>query len=124
MVSTSFANPVQRRVLVDDGSRYHYGTLHLGFPSRLEMHRIIETNGSTPAAIEAAATREGRRFLVWSRFPFYVIESEPGGTLVRIADARYSHGRREGDWASVEVLLPPSDHADPGRHPSDTLPEP
>jgi hypothetical protein len=31
------------------------------------------------------------------------------GRLVRIADARYSLGRRGGDWASVEVLLPPSD---------------
>jgi inner membrane protein len=107
MVSSNFANPLRRRVLLDDGARYHYGTLRLGSPSRLDMSRIIETNGSTPAALEAAATPEGRRFLVWSRFPFYVIESHAEGTLVRIADARYSLGRRGGDWASVEVLLPP-----------------
>jgi inner membrane protein len=111
MVSANFANPLRRRVLLDDGRRYHYGTLYLGWPSRLEMRRIIETNASSPAAVEAAATSEGRRFLVWSRFPFYVIESRTEGILVRIADARYSVGRRGGDWASVEVLLPPSDPA-------------
>jgi inner membrane protein len=107
MVSANFANPVRRRVLLDDGERYHYGTLSLGSTSRLEMSRVIETNASQPAAIQAAATPEGRRFLVWSRFPFYVIEWETEGILVRIADARYSLGRRGGDWASVEVRLPP-----------------
>jgi inner membrane protein len=109
MVSASFANPLRRRVLLDQGGRYHFGMLHLASPSRLDMSRVIETNASTPAAVEAAATRDGRRFLVWTRFPFYVIELRAEGRLVRIADARYSLGRRGGDWASVEVLLPPSD---------------
>jgi inner membrane protein len=109
MVSANFANPLRRRVLIDDGGQYHSGTLHVGPRSRLEMSRIIETNVSSPAAIEAAATPEGRRFLVWSRFPFYVVEWQAEGRLVRIADARYSLGRRGGDWASVEVLLSPRD---------------
>jgi inner membrane protein len=110
MVSANFANPLQRRVLLDDGGRYHSGSLALG-SSRLAISRVIETNAASPAAIQAAATPEGRRFLVWSRFPFYVIESRAEGILVRIADARYSFGRRGGDWASVEVVLPPSDPA-------------
>ena len=109
MVSASFANPLRRRVLFEDGGRYHSGTLALGPTSRLVIGRVIETNASARAAIEAAATPEGRRFLVWSRFPFYVIEARTEGVVVRIADARYSLGRRGGDWASVEVLLPPSD---------------
>lgn len=109
MVSAPFANPLRRRVLLDDGGRYHYGTLSLGSTSRLAMARVIETNASTPEAMQAAAAKEGRRFLVWARFPFYVIESQTEGILVRIADARYSLGRRQGDWASVEVRLPPSD---------------
>ncbi len=108
MVSTGFAHPLRRRVLLDDGGRYQYGELSLGWPSRLALARVIETNASTPAAIQAADSPEGRRFLVWSRFPFYVIEPHPDGTLVRIADARYSVGRRSGDWASVEVRLPRS----------------
>jgi len=109
MVSAAFANPLRRRVLLDDGGRYHYGILSLGSPSRLTMARVIEINASTLEAMQAAASAEGRRFLVWARFPFYVIEPQAEGILVRIADARYSLGRRQGDWASVEVRLPPSD---------------
>jgi inner membrane protein len=109
MVSSGFANPFRRRVLLDDGGRYHYGVLSLGSGSRLAIERVIETNASTPAAAQAAGTPEGRRFLVWARFPFYVVEERTEGILVRIADARYSLGRRAGDWASVEVRLPPSD---------------
>lgn len=109
MVSANLANPLRRRVLLDDGGRYHYATLTLRPTPTLELHRVIETNESVPQAIAAASTPEGRRFLVWSRFPFYVIEGQPEGTLVRIADARYSLGRRSGDWAAVEVRLPPVD---------------
>jgi inner membrane protein len=109
MVSATFAQPLRKRVLLDDGGRYHYGTLSLASTPTLELHRVIETNESAPEAIAAAATSEARRFLIWSRFPFYVIEGRPEGTLVRIADARYSLGRRGGDWASVEVRLPPVD---------------
>jgi hypothetical protein len=109
MVSASFANPLRRRVILDDGGRYHYGTLALGSTPTLQLQQVIETNESAPQAMAAASTPEGRRFLVWSRFPFYVIEGQPGGTLVRIADARYSSGRRSGDWATVEVRLPPVD---------------
>ncbi len=109
MVSGSFANPLRRRVLLDDGGRYHYGTLSLGWTPALELDSVIETNASAQQAIAAASTPEGRRFLVWSRFPFYVIERQSEGTLVRIADARYSLGRRSGDWAAVEVRLAPVD---------------
>jgi inner membrane protein len=108
MVSANFGNPLRRRVLLDDGGRYHSGSLALGATAHLAINRVIETNASTPGASQAAATTEGRRFLVWSRFPFYVIESHAEGILVRIADARYSLGRGR-DWASVEILLPPSD---------------
>jgi inner membrane protein len=107
MVSASFAHPLRRRVLVDAGERYHYGTLSLAGNPTLAVHRVIETNESAPEALAAASAPEGRRFLVWSRFPFYVIEERPDGTLVRIADARYSFGRRAGDWASVEIRLSP-----------------
>ena len=111
MVSASFANPLKRRVLVAEGGRYHYGILTLGLSpsSRLTLSQLTETHASTPEALAAAATPAGRRFLVWSRFPFYVAERRTEGVLVRIADARYSSGRRGGDWAAVEVLLAPDE---------------
>jgi len=107
MVSASFANPLRRRVLLHEGDTYRYATMHLGRPSRLDLGLSIATNASAPQAAWAAATPEGRRFLSWSRFPFYTFELTAAGSVVRIADARYSAGRRGGDWASVEVLLPP-----------------
>jgi inner membrane protein len=109
MVSASPANPLRRRVLLEQGGRYHAGVLLLGRSPELTLSRVIETRVSTPEALAAAETPEGRRFLVWSRFPFYVTRPQPEGVLVRIADARYSEGRRGGDWASVEVLLRPGD---------------
>lgn len=106
MVSASFAHPLRKRVLVDDGSQYRSGTLSLGSSAPLAIERIIDTNEQAPEAASAAVTPRGQRFLVWSRFPFYVIERGVEGPLVRIADARYSFGRRGGDWASVEIRLP------------------
>jgi inner membrane protein len=109
MVSATFADPLRRRVLLDEGGRYHYGELSLGRRSPLVLTRVIETHASTPEALAVAETTDGRRFLTSARFPFYIIEREPEGILVRIADARYSLGRRGGDWAAVEVLLPPTE---------------
>jgi inner membrane protein len=109
MVSPSFARPFRRRVLIDEGARYHVGELSLGPAPRLALTAVIETNAASQEALAAADTPEGRRFLAWARFPFYVIDRrEAEGILVRIADARYSTGR-EGSWASVEVLLPPAE---------------
>lgn len=109
MVSSGFANPLRKRVLLEQAGRYHYGTLSLGRTPALELLRVIETNRSTAHALAASSTPEGRRFLVWSRFPFFVIDQQLEGTLVRIADARYSLGRRSGDWAAVEVRIPSLD---------------
>jgi inner membrane protein len=119
MVSAGFANPLRKRVLLEQAGRYHYATLSLGPTPALELQRVIETNKSTAHAAAASSTREGHRFLSWSRFPFFVIEPSSDGALVRIADARYSVGRRGGDWAAVEVHLPRVDPAD-----SDPTPAP
>jgi hypothetical protein len=114
MVAAAFARPLQRRVLVEEGARYHYGRLMLGRTPALELTRVIDIQAANPKALEAASTPEGRRFLSWSRFPFYVvIDREAEGVVVRIADARYSLGRGGGDWASVEVRLPPAEPAPP-----------
>ena len=65
----------------------------------------IRTGYDHPAAAAARAAPEAQGFLNWSRFPFYRVETGPGGTLVRIADARYS-GEGGRGWASVTVRLP------------------
>ncbi len=61
----------------------------------------VSTGESHPAAVAAAATREGRAFLHWSRFPYFRIQEIDGGYRVRIVDARY-----EADWASLVLDVP------------------
>ena len=44
----------------------------------------------TRAVQEAMATRAGREFLGWARFPYVETERMSGGTLVHFIDARYA----------------------------------
>jgi inner membrane protein len=100
VVTASPANPVRWQVYADDGQRYWRGmvsitpggerTLTFGDPP-------IEKHADDPAAIAAARTERGRRFLNWARLPYYRVERGPTATRVEIIDLRYG--------ASVEVML-------------------
>lgn len=97
--------PFRRQVVVDAGDEYRFGTLGWTPRPRLELsEHALAKNREDPAAIAAAATPEGRAFLVWSRFPFYVVEREAGEVRVRLDDARYSAGPRPS-FASVVVRV-------------------
>jgi inner membrane protein len=100
VVSASPADPVHWRVYADDGARYWRGTVSLapGVSRRLTFDEVtIEKNANDPAAVAAARSDPGRRFLDWARLPYYRIERGPSATRVEIIDARYG--------ASVEVKL-------------------
>ena len=89
MVAPVPLNPLRRRVVIDDGDRYRFGTVNwLHRPAfALEPDEIPKGTESTPAQA-ASETREGRAFLSWARFPFFVVE--PPGEMVHIVDARYT----------------------------------
>lgn len=96
--------PWLREVLVDDDSTYRFG-VYSPFTG-LDMSEPSMTKGNRGAEVEAAKrTPEGQRFLKWSRFPFYRVVREGGGTTVRMADARYMGDDGRG-WAAIEVRLP------------------
>ncbi|MDP9176491.1 MAG: metal-dependent hydrolase, partial [Gemmatimonadota bacterium] len=100
MVTASPADPVRWRVYADDGARYWRGTVSLapGVSRRLTFDEVtIEKNANDPAAVAAARSEPGRRFLDWARLPYYQLERGAGTTRVRIIDARYG--------ASVEVMM-------------------
>ncbi len=106
LVGPEPVSPFHKRVVFADGDRYRFGTLTWQPAPRLVLdERVLETRAAHPAARAAAATPEGRAFLSWSRFPFFMIEEDTGETVVRLADARYT---RFGDssWAMVVVRLP------------------
>lgn len=98
-------NPLRREVVVREGDAYRFGSLRLLPRPALEMEAYrLPVNAADPAARAAAATPEGRQFLTWSRFPFFVVERSGGATRVRIDDARYSAGPQPS-WAAVRVRV-------------------
>ncbi len=92
MVSASPANPIRWTVYADDGTRYWKGAVSLapGVTRRLIFDEVpIEKHADDPAAIAAARSEKGRRFLNWARLPYYQVERGAGVTRVEIIDARY-----------------------------------
>lgn len=100
MVSASPADPVHWSVYADDGARYWKGWVSLtpGVTRRLKFDEVpIEKHADDPAAIAAAHSERGRRFLNWARLPYYQVDRGAGVTRVEIIDARYG--------ASVDVAV-------------------
>jgi inner membrane protein len=88
MVGPRIVTPMTRDVIVDAGDHYERGSF--SWPSRLELSpEHIPKNDDRP---EVGAAREDpriRAFLVWSRFPFWMLEPVEGGTRVTVIDARF-----------------------------------
>jgi inner membrane protein len=107
MVTPVFANPLRREVIVEDGDRYEKGFLWFDpLPHFRPAGFGVDVNRSDPAARLAAATPRFQAFLMWSRFPFFVVERAGPRTVVVINDYRYSGpGGRDG-WATQEVVVP------------------
>lgn len=104
MVSPGAVIPWEREVLVDEGVEYRFGQYS---PFRgLAMGPSTLAKGETdPAVPLAKVLPEARAFVRWARFPFYRVVREGTGTVVRMADIRYSGVSGLG-WASLQVRLP------------------
>ena len=101
LVSPGPLDPFRRLVVVEVPGGYRFGTLHrLRRPAVSFSTAFAAKNGDDPAAVAASRTPEGKKFLVWARFPYYEIRREQGRALVSIHDARYP-----GSWASVTVRV-------------------
>jgi inner membrane protein len=100
VVTASPGVPMRWQVYADDGARYWLGKVSLA-PGDARGPTFdetpIEKHADDPAAVTAARSEPGRRFLGWARLPYYRIERRPGATRVEIIDARYG--------ASVAVML-------------------
>ena len=73
MVSPVPLNPFRRTVVIDAGDRYRLGAVNwLRRPVfSLDANEVLK-HDELPAAQRAAGTPEGRVFLRWARFPFFV----------------------------------------------------
>ena len=105
MVGPEALTPLVRSVVRDVGLTYETGILRWWPTPRYEttglpIPTIRDTTTGTIA--EAAATRAGRKFLIWSRFPFRDVIAVGDSVAIRLDDARY--GRPGGaSFASVTV---------------------
>ena len=97
--------PWKRDIIVDEPDRYRFGTWSLFGAVQLFDGSIAKGDTLDPAIAAALRAPEAQGFLNWARFPFYRVERQGLGTVVRIADARYVGNSGRG-WASVEVRLP------------------
>ena len=103
MVGPSPVTPLRRQVIVDAGAHYETGTLQW-FPTRASFDaEIVPKHDGDPRVTLARELPHIRAFLVWSRFPFWVLEDTPDGTRVTVGDMR-SVGR--GSPFTQTVVVP------------------
>jgi inner membrane protein len=102
LVSPVPLDPFRRLVVVEVPGGYRFGTLRwLRRPGVSFSTAFAAKNEEDPAAVAASRTPEGKKFLVWARFPYSEIRGDKGRALVSIHDARYP-----ASWASVTVAVP------------------
>jgi len=113
MVTPVIGIPWQREVLVDLGDRYEKGFVDFTPAPRFRPAGYgVETHADDPLARQAAASRVGRQYLAWSRFPFFVVERTQSPPRVQLNDARYSGPMGTDGWSGTlvpvpEVAMPP-----------------
>ena len=89
MVGPLPVTPLRRQVIVDAGAHYETGTLEW-FPARVTFEaETVPKHDGDPRVTRARESPHIRGFLVWSRFPFWVLEDTPDGTRVTVSDMRF-----------------------------------
>lgn len=104
MVAPVAITPFHRAVVRDLGDRYELGTLSWGWPIRYTATAIVPVGHDAAASAAVQASLEARKFLTWSRFPRYVVDSTGGARALRIVDVRYADVAARG-WATVVVPM-------------------
>jgi inner membrane protein len=99
--------PLRRDVVRRIAEGYESGVVRLGWPPRYTPLGRVPDGADQPWARWAAGTERGRRFLAWSRFPRFVLDTLADVTFGVIYDMRYGDGAT-GTWASLEFELPAS----------------
>ncbi len=93
-----------RSAFIVTDSGYILRNVHAGL--RVSLGRVTEfvpTNAQDPLSRAAQATDEYRRFMRWSRFPYFV-PAVDGDSTVFVGDARYARGTST-TWAGTLIRL-------------------
>lgn len=93
-----------RSALIVTDSGYVLRNVHAGLRVSLgDVTEFLPTNAAHPLSRAAMATDEYRRFMRWSRFPYFV-PGAAGDSTVFVGDARYARGTRT-TWAGTLIRL-------------------
>jgi inner membrane protein len=104
MVTPVIGNPFRREVIVDLDSRYEKGFLWFEpLPHFRPAGYGVDKDAGHPMAQQAAQTRRGREYLLWARFPFYVVD--PRTSRVQLNDYRYAGPGGRETWLSTTIDL-------------------
>ena len=95
--------PWAREVIVDAGDEYRVGS-YSALPQRVTLSdEAIPKNDRLPAVTAARAAPRVAAFLVWARFPFWVIARSPEGDVVTVRDVRFRQ-RVAGGFNATAVV--------------------
>ena len=107
MVTPVIGNPLRREVIIDLGHRYEKGFVDFMPAPRFRPAGYgVAKHADAPEARAVAATRIGRQYLAWARFPFFVIQSTVTPPRVQLNDARYSGPMGTDGWSGAIVPVP------------------
>lgn len=101
-VAPGFLNPIPRHVVFATEDRYWFGVIRWRPGPKLELPGdYLDRHLDDPRAEALRDNPQARQLLAWARFPYYVVERQPGtkARVLRLDDARYSTGGRS--WAAV-----------------------
>lgn len=94
-----------RRALIVTDSGYVLRNVHAGLAVSLGGEtEFVPTRADNPLSRAAMATEEYRRFMRWSRFPYFVPAPAGDSSVVFVGDARYARGGRT-TWAGTRIRL-------------------
>lgn len=108
MVTPVLVNPLRREVIVDTGERYEKGLVWFEpSPHFRPTGYGVDKGLHEPEANAAMLTRRAQEFLLWSRFPFFVVDRHASPPRVFLNDFRYSsHTGRDG-WSAQVIEIGP-----------------
>ena len=104
MVAPQPLPPWERQVVVEQGETYRFGAWAPGRDLQMSP-TSIRKNDHLPAVAAARRDPSVRGYINWARFPFYRVERDSAGTLVRMGDARFTAVAGQG-FGSARVRLP------------------
>jgi inner membrane protein len=108
MVGPMPVTPLRRTVIIDAGDRYTTGTF-TWFPTQVRFDPMpVAKNEHDPRVSAARSAPAVSAFLVWSRFPYWTIETTGDGTRVSVRDMRFG-GAIGGRFAASTTVTTKSD---------------